>query len=163
MSETLYVPEGATKKEIYDALLPQIAAVVDGCDDLIANQANVSAILKTALNFYWVGFYRTTAPETLTLGPFQGPLACVTINFQRGVCGKAARDRATVMVPDVNKFPGHIACSGLSQSEIVVPFAHQGQTQFLLDVDSDKLEDFDTVDQHYLEKIVSLIGKKHFS
>src|ERR1700761_3609308 len=105
MSEDLHVPEGASREEIYAAILPQIEAVMAGVDDLIANLANVAAILKQAFDFHWAGFYRTTAPGMLTLGPFQGPLACVTIPFDKGVCGAAARTRETVIVADVDSFP----------------------------------------------------------
>jgi L-methionine (R)-S-oxide reductase len=113
MVETLTLPETGSKEEIYRALLPQIAAVTDGIDDLVANMANIAAILKQAFDFHWVGFYRTTAPQKLMLGPFQGPLACVVIPFSKGVCGTAAREQTTIIVPDVNAFPGHIACSSL--------------------------------------------------
>src|ERR1700733_12717082 len=126
VSETLDVPQGASRDEIYRALLPQIESVVAGVDDLIANLANIAAILKTAFDFHWVGFYRTTSPGMLTLGPFQGPLACVSIPFDKGVCGAAASGRETVVVGDVDAFPGHIACSSLSRSEIVVPLVHRG-------------------------------------
>ena len=163
MSETLLIPENAGKEEIYKALLPQIEAVMSGVDDVIANMANVAAILKQAFGFHWVGFYRTTKPATLVLGPFQGPLACVVIPFAKGVCGAAATQQKTQLVPDVEKFPGHIACSSLSKSEIVVPLVHKGATQFVLDIDSDRLNDFDAVDQKYLEQIVALIGKQNFA
>src|SRR6185436_12621474 len=113
MSEQLHVPKG-TKEEIYRAILPQIEAVISETEDLIANLANIAAILKQAFNFHWVGFYRTTKPGLLMLGPFQGPLACVTIPFDKGVCGATAREQKTIVVPDVEKFPGHIACSSLS-------------------------------------------------
>lgn len=163
MSETLHVPEGATRAEIYAALVPQIEAVVAGVDDLIANLANVAAILKQAFDFHWVGFYRTTAPGILTLGPFQGPLACVTIPFDKGVCGAAARGRETVIVADVEAFPGHIACSSLSKSEIVVPLVAGGETRLVLDIDSDKLGDFSEVDRVWLERVVAVIEARNFS
>jgi L-methionine (R)-S-oxide reductase len=163
MAETLTLPSHSTKDEIYAALLLQIEAVLAGADDLIANLANVAAMLKQAFNFNWVGFYRTTAPNLLTLGPFQGPLACVYIPFAKGVCGAAARERKTQLVTDVDKFPGHIACSGLSKSEIVVPLVVKGETQLVLDVDSDQLNDFDAADQKYLEAIVELIREQHFA
>jgi L-methionine (R)-S-oxide reductase len=163
MTETLALPVNAGKKEIYAALLPQIWSVISSTDDLIANLANVAAILKQAFDFHWVGFYRTIEPETLVLGPFQGPLACVEIPFAKGVCGKAATDQKTILVPDVDKFPGHIACSSLSKSEIVVPLVHQGETKLVLDIDSDKLADFDATDRKYLEKIIGLIQLQHFS
>jgi len=157
MAEHLHVPQGADKAEIYRELLPQLEAVMAATTDMVANMANAAAVLKTAFDFHWVGFYRVQKPELLTLGPFQGPLACVDIPFSKGVCGKAARDRQTVIVPDVDAFPGHIACSSLSKSEIVVPGVVDGQTAFVLDVDSDRLNDFDAVDQEWLEKIVAAI------
>ena len=163
MAETLTLPSHSTKDEIYAALLPQIEAVIADADDLIANLANVAAMLKQSFNFHWVGFYRTTAPHLLTLGPFQGPLACVYIPFEQGVCGAAARERKTQLVRDVDQFPGHIACSSLSKSEIVVPLVARGETQLVLDVDSAKLNDFDAADQKYLEAIVELIRKQHFA
>jgi L-methionine (R)-S-oxide reductase len=154
----------SSKEELYRTLLEQIEAVIGDTDDLIANLANVAAILKQAFkNFYWVGFYRTTAPNLLTLGPFQGPPACVLIPFERGVCGTSAQTQKTVLVPDVEKFPGHIACSPFSKSEIVVPLVHNGQTQLVLDIDSDELNAFDQTDQDYLELIVATIAKKNFS
>ncbi len=162
MAEALRLPLGGGKEAIYRALLPQVESVVAGVDDLIANLANIAAILKTAFDFHWVGFYRTTAPHVLTLGPFQGPLACVTIPFSKGVCGAAARGQETIIVPDVETFPGHIACSSLSQSEIVVPLVHNGGTQLVLDVDSDRLNAFDAVDQRYLEAIIDIIRRAHF-
>ncbi len=162
MTETLSITEGGNKEDTYRALLPQIEAVIAGTDDLIANLANVAAILKQAFGFHWVGFYRTTGPGMLTLGPFQGPLACVFIPFGKGVCGTAAQDRKTVLVPDVETFPGHIACSSLSKSEIVVPLVHRGQTQLILDIDSAEPDGFDAADQTWLEKIVALIARQHF-
>jgi len=163
MSEDLHVPEGATREEIYAAILPQIEAVMSGVDDLIANLANIAAILKQAFDFHWVGFYRTTSPKLLMLGPFQGPLACVSIPFDKGVCGAAAATQKTVIVDDVDQFPGHIACSSLSKSEIVVPLVADGETKLVLDIDSDKAGDFSAVDQTYLEQIVALIKRQHFT
>jgi GAF domain-containing protein len=163
MVETLALPAQAGKEETYRAIVPQIESVISGTDDLIANLANVAAILKQAFDFHWVGFYRTTLPGTLILGPFQGPLACVTIPFEKGVCGAAATQQKTMLVPDVEQFPGHIACSSLSKSEIVVPLVHNGETKLVLDTDSDKLNDFDAVDQKYLEQIVGLIQLQNFS
>ncbi len=162
MSEELLLPDNATREEIYAAILPQIEAVMDGVDDLIANLANIAAILKQAFDFHWVGFYRTTTPNLLMLGPFQGPLACVSIAFDKGVCGAAATTQKTVIVEDVDQFPGHIACSSLSKSEIVVPLVAGGETKLVLDIDSDKIDDFGVVDQRYLEQIVALIAKRHF-
>lgn len=159
MAETLHVPAGESKDAVYAALLPQIESTLGASKDVIANMANVAAILKTAFDFHWVGFYRAIRPDLLVLGPFQGPLACVEIPFARGVCGAAAREQKTQVVPDVEKFPGHIACSSLSKSEIVVPGVVGGATKFVLDVDSDKLDDFDAVDQLWLEKIVAAVIK----
>jgi GAF domain-containing protein len=163
MAEELHLPESATREETYAAILPQIESVMAGVDDLIANLANVAAILKQAFDFHWVGFYRATAPGVLTLGPFQGPLACVTIPFDKGVCGAAARERRTVIVEDVDKFPGHIACSSLSRSEIVVPLAAGGETRLVLDIDSDRTGDFSDVDRRWLERIAETIVRRHFS
>ncbi|HYD18474.1 MAG TPA: GAF domain-containing protein [Patescibacteria group bacterium] len=159
MAETLTLPQGAGKVETYTALLPQIESVIAVTPDMIANMANVAAMLKAAFDFHWVGFYRTVEPGLLRLGPFQGPLACVDIPFTKGVCGKAARDQATIIVPDVEAFPGHIACSSLSKSEIVVPGVVNGETAFVLDLDSDRLDDFDAVDQEWLEKLVTILIK----
>lgn len=157
MAETLNLTQGADKAEIYREILPQLAAVMGATTDMVANMANTAAVLKTAFGFHWVGFYRVVTPELLTLGPFQGPLACVDIPFSKGVYGKAARDRQTVIVPDVEAFPGHIACSSLSKSEIVVPGVVGGRTVFVLDVDSDKLNDFDDVDREWLENVVAAV------
>jgi GAF domain-containing protein len=163
MAEELHLPANATREETYAAVLPQLESVMAGVDDLVANLANVAAILKQAFDFHWVGFYRTTAPGLLTLGPFQGPLACVTIPFDRGVCGAAATTQETVIVEDVDRFPGHIACSSLSKSEIVVPLVADGETKLVLDIDSDRVADFDGADRRWLERIVALIGRQHFS
>lgn len=163
MSEELQLPEQGSKDEIYRAILPQIEAVMAGVDDLIANLANIAAILKAAFDFHWVGFYRTTAPGLLMLGPFQGPLACVSIPFDKGVCGAAARNQETLIVDEVEAFPGHIACSSLSKSEIVVPLVHAGETRLVLDVDSDKPGDFDSIDREFLERVVLLIEAQHFA
>jgi len=157
VAETLHIPKSASKAEIYASLLPQIEAVIGVTQDTIANMANVAAILKQAFDFHWVGFYRTVKPDLLILGPFQGPLACVDIPFSKGVCGAAARMQQTVIVPDVEKFPGHIACSSLSKSEIVVPGIVNGKTAFVLDVDSAHLADFDDTDKVWLEKIVAAV------
>jgi GAF domain-containing protein len=162
MAEELHLPANASREEIYAAILPQIESLMAGVDDPIANLANVAAILKQAFDFHWVGFYRTTAPGVMTLGPFQGPLACVTIPFDKGVCGAAATTQKTVIVEDVDKFPGHIACSSLSKSEIVVPLVADGETKLVLDIDSDKAGDFGTVDQKFVEQIVALIARQHF-
>lgn len=157
MSEEIVFDRTGTREEVYREIIPQIEALLTA--DPIVNFANVSAVLKDVFGFFWVGFYRVTAPSVLTVGPYQGPLACVEIPFEKGVCDAAARERKTIVVPDVEKFPGHIACSSLSKSEIVVPFVRNGQTLFVLDVDSDRLADFDDVDRCYLEKIIAMVGK----
>lgn len=162
MAESLSLPACGGKKEIYLALIPQIEALISGTDDLIANLANVAAVLKQAFDFHWVGFYRTVSGK-LVLGPFQGPLACVVIPFSRGVCGAAATQQKTLIVADVENFSGHIACSSLSRSEIVVPLVDRGETRLVLDIDSDKPDDFDVIDQKYLEQIVELIRRHNFS
>lgn len=162
MVESLQLVKNTSKEETYQSIIPQIAALIEGTDDLIANLANISAALKEAFGFHWVGFYRTTQPQKLVLGPFQGPLACVVIPFSKGVCGAAAREKKTVIVPDVDAFTGHIACSSLTKSEIVVPLVHNGETQLVLDVDSIHLNDFDDVDARYLEEIVALVHDQHF-
>ncbi|HEX4887002.1 MAG TPA: GAF domain-containing protein [Luteibaculaceae bacterium] len=157
MAETLFVPVSTDRKAIYEAILPQIKALTEVEPDLIANLANVSAVLKEAFGFFWVGFYLVKGDE-LVLGPFQGPLACTRIKSGKGVCGTSWARKATIVVPDVDAFPGHIACSSASKSEIVVPVIdHQGQVTMVLDVDSDRLNDFDHTDQLYLEQLAKLI------
>ena len=156
MSEQLII-QGDTKQERYEALLPQIEAVVEGEPDLIANMANVAAMLHETFGFWWTGFYRVEGDE-LVLGPFQGPMACTRIKKGRGVCGTAWAEAATQVVPDVDKFPGHIACSSASRSEIVVPVFQQGQIIAVLDIDSAELNTFDQTDRHYLEQITFLIA-----
>lgn len=160
MAEDLQILKG-TKEEQYENLVPQIAALVEGETDLIANLANISGALKEQFNWLWVGFYivrqNDSLQEELVLGPFQGPVACTRIRKGRGVCGAAWEKSQTLIVPDVEKFPGHIACSSLSRSEIVVPLTSNGKVVGVLDVDSDELDQFDAVDKHWLEKIVSLI------
>lgn len=160
MAETLIITQGITREERYKELIPQIKSVIEPETDLIANLANISAMLREGLGFFWIGFYRNI-DEELVLGPFQGPLACTRIPFSRGVCGASAREQRTLIVPDVNKFPGHIACSSASQSEIVVPLVVKGRTELVLDVDSDQLDDFSSIDQAALEEIVKLL-ERHF-
>lgn len=142
-----------TKEEKYTSILPQAAALLEGEDDNIANMANLSALLHQAFGFWWTGFYRVAGQE-LVLGPFQGPLACTHIPFGRGVCGTAWKNGETVVVPDVEEFPGHIACSSESRSEIVVPVWKDGGIVAVLDIDSKELGCFDDIDRKYLEKIV---------
>ncbi len=159
MAEHLFIPVGANRATIYESILPQIDAVVSAETDLIANLANISAILKEAFGFFWVGFYLKKG-EQLVLGPFQGPLACTRINFNRGVCGHCYTTQKTVIVPDVEAFPGHIACSSASKSEIVLPaFDANGDVFLVLDVDSDQLDDFSNVDAEALEKVMRLVEK----
>lgn len=158
MSESLFIPETATKAEKYEALLPQIEALISGEPDLYANLANTTAALKEAFGFFWVGFY-LVKNEQLVLGPFQGPIACTRINFGKGVCGTAWKEGKTQLVPDVDAFPGHIACSSASRSEIVVPVFKGEEVSMVLDVDSDQLADFDETDQKYLEELMGILGK----
>ena len=159
MSESLYIPESATKAEKYEAILPQIEALITGEPDLYANLANISAALKEAFDFFWVGFYLVKENQ-LVLGPFQGPIACTRISIGKGVCGTAWQEAKTVLVPDVDAFPGHIACSSASKSEIVVPVFRGDVVAMVLDVDSDQLNDFDSVDQEFLEKLMGVLGKQ---
>lgn len=145
-----------TKEQRYERLLPQVAALCDGEHDLIAKMANVSALLHHEFNFWWTGFYRVVGGELL-LGPFQGPLACVHIAYGRGVCGTAWKERRTVVVPDVEQFPGHIACSSESRSEIVVPVFQADEVIAVLDIDSRHLNTFDAMDACYLERVAALL------
>ncbi|HHG85163.1 MAG TPA: GAF domain-containing protein [Bacteroidetes bacterium] len=161
MAENLYVPANADKTEKYSTILPQIRALINDEPDLIANLANVSAVLREAFGFFWVGFYLAKKGE-LVLGPFQGPLACTRIAFGTGVCGVAALEQKTYIVPDVGAFPGHIACNSGSKSEIVVPLLKAGQTLAVLDVDSDQVNDFDEIDQLFLEQVVQAIVDENF-
>lgn len=154
----LQVDKQAGKKEIYESLLPQIKALIEGEDDPIANLANICAALKEAFNWWWVGFY-FVKNEQLILGPFQGPVACTRIAFGKGVCGKSWESKQTLIVTDVNNFPGHIACSSASRSEIVLPvFGLNQQVLAVLDVDSEYTNNFDTIDQHYLEELLRFVN-----
>lgn len=155
MAEDLYLPSGASKEDTYQALLPQLQALTEEEPDLIANMANIVSALKEAFDFFWVGFYRVI-DDRLVLGPFQGPLACTRIAYGKGVCGTAWKEERTLIVPDVDQFPGHIACSSLSRSEIVVPVRSNGSVMSVLDVDSERLDHFDEIDAHYLDKICNL-------
>jgi len=157
MAESLLIPQTSNRKEIYDSLIPQIQALTEGESDLTANLANISAALKEAFNFFWVGFYLKKENQ-LVLGPFQGPIACTRINFNRGVCGHCFTTQEVIIVPDVEAFPGHIACSSASKSEIVLPsFDKNGEVFLVLDVDSDKLDDFSEVDSIGLSSIMRII------
>jgi GAF domain-containing protein len=162
MAHEITLSSGLTREQAYQSLLPQLAALVEDEPDLIANLANLSAALKQTFDFFWVGFYRMIAGE-LVLGPFQGPIACTRITLDRGVCGAAARERRTIIVPDVNQFPGHIACSSLSRSEIVVPLVIGDRVPLVLDVDSEHLAHFSATDERYLGQIMELIRARHFA
>jgi L-methionine (R)-S-oxide reductase len=155
MAEDLNIAQG-TKEEKYQSLIPQIKALIEGDPDLVANLANIVAALKEQFGWFWIGFY-LVKEDWLVLGPFQGPVACTRIRKGKGVCGSSWQKAQTIIVPDVEKFPGHIACSSLSKSEIVVPVVRDSKVMGVLDVDSDELDAFDTTDQQYLEQIVALI------
>ena len=160
MAETLNIPQG-TKEEIYKVLIPQLKSIIDKDVDIIANMANVSSCLKEAFGFWWVGFYRVMEADgkkELILGPFQGPLACTRIGYGRGVCGSSWKERKTIIVPDVEKFPGHIACSSASKSEIVVPIFKQDEVIAVLDIDSEHLDTFDETDCLYLEELAQMLS-----
>jgi GAF domain-containing protein len=156
MSEDLHIIHG-TKSEQYKALMPQIKALMEGEPDLVANLANTVAALKEQFGWLWVGFYLVKGDE-LVLGPFQGPVACTRIKKGRGVCGSSWEQMKTLVVPDVEKFPGHIACSSLSKSEIVLPVIRNREVVAVLDVDSSELSTFDHIDQQFLEEIIELIA-----
>ncbi|PSL44910.1 GAF domain-containing protein [Chitinophaga niastensis] len=155
MAEDLHIIRG-DKAAQYTSLIPQIKGLLEGEPDLVANLANVAAALKEQFGWFWVGFYLVKGDE-LVLGPFQGPVACTRIRKNRGVCGSSWAQAATLIVPDVAAFPGHIACSSLSKSEIVVPLIRGGEVKAILDVDSEQLSHFDETDQQFLEEIVALI------
>jgi len=157
MADDLTIIRSASKAEQYTSLIPQIKALLDGEPDLVANLANIVAALKEQFGWLWVGFYLVKQDE-LVLGPFQGPVACTRIAKGRGVCGSSWAQAKTLVVPDVEAFPGHIACSSLSRSEIVVPLFHNDQVMGVLDVDSEVLDQFDDIDAKYLEEIVKLIN-----
>ena len=157
MAEHLEISNG-TKAERYALLARQIKAVVAGETDMIARMANVASMIHHTFGFWWTGFYRTVGNE-LILGPFQGPLACTRIAFGRGVCGTAWRNEQTIVVPDVEQFEGHIACSSASRSEIVVPLRQNGTIIGVLDIDSSELATFDATDQEWLEHIVEIIKR----
>ncbi|OZI07697.1 GAF domain-containing protein [Siphonobacter sp. BAB-5385] len=159
MAENLFIPETTSRQELYESLVPQIEALVQGEDDFVANLANIAAALKQTFDFFWVGFYLRKNNQ-LVLGPFQGPIACTRIDFNKGVCGHAYTTQQTVLVPDVDAFPGHIACSSAARSEIVLPAFDVNQEVFLvLDVDSDQLDDFHEEDRQGLEQVMRIIEK----
>jgi L-methionine (R)-S-oxide reductase len=155
MAEDLTIAQG-TKEEQYQALIPQIKGLLTGEPDLIANLANVAAALKEQFGWLWTGFYLVKENE-LVLGPFQGPVACTRIRKGRGVCGASWAEKKTLIVPDVEQFPGHIACSSVSRSEIVIPIIRNNEVAGVLDVDSAYLSSFDETDQKYLEEIIDLL------
>lgn len=155
MAEDLYIAAG-TKVEMYTTIIPQIKALIDGESDLIANLGNISAALKEQFGWFWVGFYFVKNDE-LVLGPFQGPVACTRIKKGRGVCGSSWQQAQTLIVPDVSKFPGHIVCSSLSVSEIVVPIIRNNEVIGVMDADSEKPDFFDATDKKYLEQIIQEI------
>lgn len=156
MAEELIIGRG-DKALQYEALLPQVESLIAGETDTVANMANIAAALKQTFDFFWVGFY-VVKEEMLVLAPFQGPLACTRIKYGKGVCGTAWKEARTVIVPDVDLFPGHIACSSASRSEVVVPVIHNGKVVAILDIDSDTLNSFDDTDALYLEKLCSVFA-----
>ena len=158
MAEELIVSKSTNKREKYKTLLPQLEALLAGEADLIANLANTAAALRQSMDFFWVGFYIVKDGE-LVLGPFQGPVACTRIGLGKGVCGTAWSEKRTIVVPDVDKFPGHIACSSASKSEIVIPAIKNNQVFFVMDVDSDKLNDFDSHDEQGLQDVIALLER----
>ena len=161
MAENLYIPENVTKQEKYEVLLPQIEALTVYETDLVANLANISSALHQVFSWWWVGFYWVKENE-LVLAPFQGPIACTRIAFGKGVCGTAWKERKTQLVPDVEQFPGHIACSSATKSEIVVPIFNQNdEVMGVLDVDSERDDVLDEIDVFYLEKISKMMTKIH--
>lgn len=159
MAEELIISASADKQERYQTLIPQIDALVSDEPDLIANLSNIAAALKQAMSFFWVGFY-LVKDKQLVLGPFQGPIACTRIQYGKGVCGTAWKEKKTIIVPNVDEFPGHIACSSASRSEIVLPAFRNGEVYLVLDVDSDSLNDFDDVDAKALELVMRIIEKQ---
>lgn len=158
MAEELSIGTG-TREEKYKTLIPQISSLIDGEEDLIANTSNIAAALRQTFHFFWVGFYFVKNNE-LVLGPFQGDIACTRIQLGKGVCGSSWKNKEPIIVPDVDAFPGHIACSSSSKSEIVIPIFKNDEVIAVLDVDSDTYNDFDLIDQTYLEQIAKIISKK---
>jgi len=158
MAEQLIISPSASKEEKYKTLVPQIEALVFGEQDVVANLSNIAAALRQTMNFFWVGFYVVKANE-LVLGPFQGPIACTRIQYGKGVCGASWKEKKVILVPDVEEFPGHIACSSDSKSEIVLPAFKNSEVALVLDVDSDKLNDFDQTDERYLRQVMAIIEK----
>lgn len=158
MAEEFFTSESGKKKDRYETLMPQLESIVAGEKDLIANLANIVAALKQTMNFLWVGFYFVKDGQ-LVLGPFQGPVACTRIDLGKGVCGTAWKEKKTIIVPNVDEFPGHIACSSASRSEIVLPAFKNNEVALVLDIDSDKLRDFDQEDGNALKQVINLIER----
>lgn len=154
--EELKIKDGLNREDLYRELMPQIKALVEGEEDVTANLSNITAALKQAFGFFWVGFYLIKKGE-LVLGPFQGPVACTRIGYGKGVCGTAWKNKETIIVPEVDKFPGHIACNAASRSEIVVPVFKNEEVAMVLDIDSDRPDDFDDTDKKYLTELSELI------
>jgi L-methionine (R)-S-oxide reductase len=162
MAENLLIATESDKTSRYKTLIPQLEALTAGESDLTANLANIAAALKQTLDFFWVGFYlvkENAGKQELVLGPFQGPIACTRIGLGKGVCGASWEEGRVIIVPDVDAFPGHIACSSASKSEIVLPAFKKNEVALVLDVDSDKLNDFDATDEKYLSQVMRLIEK----
>lgn len=157
MAESFTIPTTTDKAERYAAILPQLKALIAGEENMVANLANLAAALKHGMAFFWVGFYLVDNGQ-LVLGPFQGPVACTRIDFGKGVCGTAWQEKKVMIVPDVDEFPGHIACSSESKSEIVVPVIRNGKVTMVMDVDSDRANDFDETDAHWLAQVTALIA-----
>lgn len=158
MAEQLIITSSTDKEERYKTLVPQIESLVHGEPDVVANLANIAAALKQTMDFFWVGFYMVKGKE-LVLGPFQGPIACTRIAFGKGVCGSSWKEKKILVVPNVDEFPGHIACSSDSKSEIVLPAFKNDEVALVMDVDSDKLNDFDSTDERYLKEVIFIIEK----
>jgi L-methionine (R)-S-oxide reductase len=156
LAEDLKITLGFSRAETYKEIIPQIRALIADETDFIANLANIAAVLKEALGFFWIGFYLVKGEE-LVLGPFQGPVACTRIQNGKGVCGTAWQDKKTIIVPDVNQFPGHIACSSQSKSEIVLPVFKGHKVHTILDIDSDQFDDFSEIDKNYLSEIIKIV------
>ena len=159
MAEELHIPHGS-RETVYKSLLPQIQALIEGESDFIANCANIAAALRQGFGFFWVGFYFVKNKEELVLGPFQGDIACTRIHIGKGVCGTSWERKTTIIVDDVDQFPGHIACSSASRSEIVVPIIRKDQVIGVLDVDSDRLNDFSDTDKIYLEQLALMLSDR---
>lgn len=162
MAEELMIAATSDKTERYKTLIPQIEALIAGETDVVANLSNIAAALKQTMNFFWVGFYivkSNAGKQELVLGPFQGPIACTRIGFGKGVCGACWKEKNVMLVPNVDEFPGHIACSSASKSEIVLPAFKNNEVALVLDVDSDRLNDFDSTDEKYLSQLMRMIER----